>query len=177
MLFVQVSVVTDADLEAMDTVLATFVVDEAALADFDGDVAAPSPSDTAPPASGIVVGLRDLLPGDCFNDADVLFDEATGGGTVTLVSCDAPHDNEAIYAYEFPDTPFLSQQAVYDHLDELCPAAWPDYVGIPYENSALYMFYYYPTSESWSAGDRRAVCVAYDGNLEPITGTVNMSGI
>ena len=120
--------------------------------------------------------MRDLLPGDCFNDADVVLDEATADGTVTLTSCDVPHDNEAVYSYTFPDTQFMSQEVVFEHLDEWCPTYWPDYVGIPYENSALYMFYYYPTSESWNAGDRRAVCVAYDGSLEPLTGSVYMSG-
>lgn len=168
---VQVTVVSDADLEALDTVLATFVVDEVALANLaSGDTSSP------PPAGGSVVGLRDLLPGDCFNDADVVFDEATANGTVTLVSCDVPHDNEAVYSYTFPDTQFMSQELIFEHLDEWCPTYWPDYVGIPYENSALYMFYYYPTSETWNAGDRRSVCVAYDGSLEPITGSVYMSG-
>jgi serine protease Do len=175
----QISVVSDADLEAMDMILNTFVVDEAALADLAGAAtAAPEPAPPPPPAGdGLVIEAHDLLPGMCFNDADVVYESAEDFiNQVTTTSCDVPHDNEVVLAYEFPDTPYLSDEAVWEHLDMVCAEAWPGYVGIPYAESSLYFFYFSPNSESWAAGNRMGICIAYDGDLEPLVGSVFMSG-
>ena len=172
LLVVQVAVITDADLEALDNILATFIVDEAALANLvDGSTAAP------PPGGGLVVGAAELLPGDCFDDASV---EIIGDGLaaqVTTTSCDQPHDNEVVVVYEFPDTEFTSDEMVWEQMDQVCTDAWPDYVGIAYADSGLWFYYYAPTAAEWNAGNRIGVCVAYDGNLDPITGSVFGSGL
>ncbi len=172
LLVVQVGVITDADLEALDMILRTFIVDEVALANLaDGSTAAP------PNGGGLVLAVAELLPGDCFNDADVTASGDGLEGQVTTVSCDQPHDNEVVVTYEFPDTQFTSDEMVWEQMDTVCTDAWPDTIGIPYADSALWFYYYSPNSADWNAGNRIGVCVAYDGNLDPITGSVFGSGL
>ena len=155
LLAIQVAVITDADLEALDTILRTFVQRQhQRLGGHLAQHRLEAPIVEAVVATG--VGLD---------------------GQVTTVSCDQPHDNEVVLTYEFPDTQFTSDEMVWGHLDQVCTDAWPDYVGIPYADSTLWYFYYAPSSDDWNAGDRIGVCVAYDGDLEPITGTVFGSGL
>ncbi|MDJ0925328.1 MAG: trypsin-like peptidase domain-containing protein [Acidimicrobiia bacterium] len=168
-MLVQIQVISEADLEALDTILNTFVADELALANLiDGSTAT---------GGGLVLTGAELLPGDCFNDVDVV---TYGDGLdveITTVPCDQPHDNEVVLTYYFPDTQFTSDEMVWEQLDTVCSDAWPDYVGVPYLESALYFYYYPPSAADWNVGNRIGVCVAYDGDLEPITGSVFMSGI
>jgi hypothetical protein len=178
LMLLQVIVVSDADLEALDAVLASFVVDEVALANLAGDATAAPPPPTLPPSGGgAVVDAHELFPGDCFNDADVVSDSEDYIDQITTVSCDVPHDNEVVLAYEFPDTPFPSDSAVTDELDRVCADAWPGYVGIPYAESILYYIYFSPDAVAWEMGNRMGICAAYDGTLEPLTGSVYMSGM
>jgi hypothetical protein len=41
--------------------------------------------------------------------------------------------------------------------DELCAAEFESFVGLPYEESVLYLTYLTPTREGWSEGDREVV--------------------
>ena len=41
-----------------------------------------------------------------------------------------------------------------------CKAAFETYVGIDYDNSTLYLSYYYPTEETWTEiNDREILCI------------------
>jgi serine protease Do len=173
LLLVQIQVITDADLEALDTILNTFIVDEAALANLgDEGTAAPPPSD-----GGLLLAYNELLPGDCFNDVDVATDDEGFVSDITTVSCDEPHDNEVVLAYEFAAGPYPGSDEVSSELDEACVAAWPDYVGVSFEESVLFVYQIAPGQVDWEAGDRIGICAAYDGSFEPITGTVFGSGL
>jgi hypothetical protein len=172
LLLVQVQVISDADLEALDTILNTFVVDEAALASLgDGETAAPRADD-----GGLVLAYNELLPGDCFNDIDVATNDEGLVTEITTVSCAEPHDNEVVLAYEFSPGPYPGDDAIGTEMEAICVAAWPDYVGIPYEDSALYVYHITPGRADWEAGDRIGICSAYDGDFEPIAGSVFGSG-
>ncbi|MEA2000867.1 MAG: trypsin-like peptidase domain-containing protein [Actinomycetota bacterium] len=172
LMLLQIVVVSDADLEALDTILNTFVVDEAALANLAGDTTA------APPdaGTGLVLAAWEMLPGDCFDDSSVTYADDGTISTVTTLSCDTAHDNEVVLAYEFPAAPWPGEEAVFESLDAVCSAAWPDYVGVPYVDSALFFTYFYPTEANWAAGIRTGTCFAYDGNLAPLTGSAYMTG-
>lgn len=176
LMMIQVVVVSEADLEALDTVLGTFVVDEAALANLSGGSTAAPPPTTSAPGVGSEIDTGFLLPGDCWDDASMTYGDSGLASTVTLVSCDGPHDNEVISIYEFPDTAYPGDDAVFAELDTVCPAAWPDYVGVPYAQSELFYWYLAPSAETYEVGDRVGVCMAYDSNLVPLQGSVYGSG-
>ncbi len=173
LLLVQVQVITDADLEALDTILNTFVVDEGALALLGEEgTAAPPPSQ-----GGLVLAYNELLPGDCFNDIDVVTNDQGLITEITTVSCAEAHDNEVVLAHEFPPGPYPGDDVLGAELEAICVAAWPDYVGVPYEASALYVYHIAPWQGDWEDGDRIGICSAYDGDFEPITGSVFGSGL
>jgi hypothetical protein len=44
-------------------------------------------------------------------------------------------------------------------------------VGLPYEESALYVSYLSPTVESWRGGDRELLCLLEAPEGETLTGT------
>jgi serine protease Do len=173
LMLIQVVVVSEADLEALDTVLGTFMVDEVALANLAGVDAAPTATG---PTVGDAIDAAYLLPGDCWDDSSLAFSDTGDVTTVTLVSCDGPHDNEVVSVYEFPDAPYPGEEAVFAELDAVCAAAWPDYIGVSYEQSELWYYYLYPSEDAWSTGDRLSVCMAYDASGAPLQGSVFMSG-
>lgn len=134
--------------------------------------------------SGEIVGGGDLdvmtlQVGDCFNDSDdmedVVFD-------VAAVPCSEPHDNEVfavrnlstgLSSGEFPGDDAL-QTASYEYCSG---TVFDDYVGTPYLDSALDVFTFTPTAESWEQGDRDFVCALYRLDLGKLTGTARGSGL
>lgn len=108
-----------------------------------------------------------LKVGDCLDDA-------SSSGTVTTaptVPCGEPHDSEAYAAVTMKGTAFPGDAAVKDQANEGCAGAFPAFVGIAYDDSALSISYYFPTKESWANGDRQILCTIYDPDTKT-TGTL-----
>jgi hypothetical protein len=61
-----------------------------------------------------------------------------------------------------PDGDFPGEEAVVEQADESCTAEFESFVGLPYEESALYLSYLTPSEETWPAGDREVLCTVYD---------------
>jgi len=128
---------------------------------------------TARDASGTPTAENDnadvfsIKVGDCLNDA-------TASGTVTtapIVPCSKPHDSEAYKSILMKDGDFPGEEAVKTQADQGCADAFPDFVGIPYDDSKLSISYYFPTTDSWSNGDREILCTIYDDGVKT-TGTL-----
>ncbi|WP_158507195.1 septum formation family protein [Subtercola sp. Z020] len=126
----------------------------------------PTPRLTSTPVSTTAADVFDLAVGDCLN-------QSTGDtvSDVPSVDCAAPHELEVFYLLTLPDA------AVYPALDELTAAAssgcgdhFAEYVGVPYEQSALAFTEFSPTETSWAGGDRTVTCVLGDPN-GPTTGS------
>ncbi len=112
-------------------------------------------------SDGLTVSVFDIKVGDCYQDP-----EASDFVTeLTVVDCDAPHDNE-IYAFGlYPaddNADFPSEAELDEFSDEFCTESFEEYVGIPYADSIYYITYLQPTEESWGDGDREVVCILYD---------------
>lgn len=118
--------------------------------------------------------------GDCFDDPDSL----TMGTNSTVfelpaVPCNQPHDNEvfALIDLEGDDDDYPGQDAVLTEGQERCEAAFEDYVGVSFDESALSMDpYLFPTEQTWSAGDREIVCALYAADLSKLSGSKADSG-
>ena len=54
---------------------------------------------------------------------------------------------------------------------EICLEAFDGFVGTPYVDSELDIYYLIPSEESWSDGDREVVCAVYDLSGEQLIGT------
>jgi hypothetical protein len=123
-----------------------------------GGAGAPTPN---PP--GTVVDLFDANVGDCYLDA-----EATAAN-YTVVDCAQPHDREVFALFDLPDGPFPGEQAVADDAVAGCIEEFEAYVGIGYDESALFADQPITPSEgSWDGGDREVICLLYspDGQIE-----------
>ena len=109
--------------------------------------------------------------GDCLNDAD------TDGvvSTVPIVECSSPHDSEVYEAGDVPDGDFPDDEALTTAAEQICGPSFDAFIGLGYEESLYDYSYYFPTEESWAAGDREVLCVAFADDASKITGT--LSGI
>ena len=120
------------------------------------------------------VSALDLEAGLCFNDPR---DEELVR-SVSRVACEQPHDNEvfAVFDYTGQGDEFPGQEALGGQADEECEARFEDYVGIPYADSGLRATYLTPSEQTWADGDREIVCYLYEGDAEPLTGSMKDSG-
>lgn len=108
--------------------------------------------------------------GDCLLEpAEEEFD------TYTDLPCDQPHDLEVFHVVDHPagdDEPYPGLEEVADHAEDVCVAAFPDFVGVPWLDSTLETYHIYPVEEGWNIlDDREIVCAVYDP-AGPVEGTL-----
>jgi hypothetical protein len=113
--------------------------------------------------------LEDDVPtaevGDCVTN------DLVGGGTIEefeVVSCTDSHRAEMFFKFDMPDGDFPGQEGINTAVVEECQgSAFEDYVGTPYDESAVFVSPVTPTEETWNeADDREVLCfaVAQDGS-------------
>ena len=113
--------------------------------------------------------------GDCINEALL-----SGGGeetdSIPVVPCDEAHDSEVYAAFDVDYDAFPGVEQLQEDGSEYCLSEFEGFIGVPYDESAIYFSSYYPTEGSWdSLGDREILCVAYlDG--EQSTGSLEGAG-
>lgn len=106
-----------------------------------------------------------IAVGDCVNDGDLESAEVT---SVEKPSCDEPHDNEVYLTVELDDSEYPAdaaypgEEAVVELSDASCVDYFETWVGASVDDTSLHYFAYYPSSTSWTQGDREVVCLAYD---------------
>jgi hypothetical protein len=171
LMLLQVVAIDDRDLEALDTILATFVADEASLMSAGtGGVAGGSPG---------TVTLGTMQPGSCFDDASLPAEAADADVAIDLVDCAQPHDNETYLRYAYAagaSAPYPGDDALISELEGACYDSFATYVGIDYLDSSLMYFYFYPLEDAWQAGDRLGLCMLYDMNYEKLVGSAYQTG-
>jgi hypothetical protein len=112
----------------------------------------------------------ELEAGQCLNEPDT--EEVRN---VEVVDCSEPHDLEVYRTGELPDQTF--DPAIIDGASfEICLAAFDGFVGTPYADSELDIYYLIPSEQSWADGDREVVCAVYDLSGEQLTGTAGNVG-
>ncbi|CAN5416581.1 septum formation family protein [soil metagenome] len=132
--------------------------------------ATPRNAGGTPTAENTDADVFSIRVGDCLDDA-------TSSGTVTtapIVPCSTPHDSEAYTSIKMAGGAFPGADAVKTQADEGCAKAFPDFIGIPYDDSNLSISYYFPTKESWSNGDHEIMCTVYDEGAKT-TGTLKLA--
>ncbi|NIA25129.1 MAG: PDZ domain-containing protein [Gammaproteobacteria bacterium] len=143
------------------------------------DVPATNPPTAAPPATASpsqedVYEYLELWPGTCFDDEGIDLD----AGYITPVDCNQPHDNEVIAIIQFDSSePWPGSDVLQEEADTECAGSvFEDYVGVTYNSSALYVESIPAPRGDWEMGMAYAICVAYDMDWDPITGSVYQSG-
>ena len=112
----------------------------------------------------------ELETGQCLNEP-----ESEEVLNVEIVDCSEPHDLEVYQTADLPDQAF--DPAIIDSTSfEICLEAFDGFVGTPYADSELDIYYLIPSEASWSDGDREVVCAVYDLSGEQLTGTAENIG-
>lgn len=118
----------------------------------------------------------DLAVGDCFDPIADSDDQSFLAAQMR--ACDEPHLMEVIGLPTLDDpldAAYPGQAEVDRRSEDLCLAAFAEYVGVDYEDSRLGAAYYDPTSESWATGDRLILCVVESTPAAPLTRSVEGS--
>lgn len=124
-----------------------------------------------------------LALGDCYDDRSELSASPTDVVDAELaeVACADPHDAEVYALVEHPaavDADYPGEDALVQFAGPECLSRFGDFVGAPYETSALDFMFVFPTEQAWGLlDDRTVVCsvIALDGS--PLTGTAAGSGL
>lgn len=123
-----------------------------------------SPAEAVRDESGQVVeagesAATDIEVGDCL----AVSTNVEEISEVPVVPCTEPHDMEVYAEFELQGEKFPGDEKVSALADEGCYAAFPDYVGIEYEESTLDYQMYQPLEQGWTELDDRLVsCLLFD---------------
>lgn len=112
--------------------------------------------------------------GDCFDDPPSLTDVVNN---VDVIDCDDAHDNEIYAVVDYPEEGgYPGDAAVREFADEICIAEFESFVGFDYLQSELDLGYFWPTDESWDAGDRAVQCFVYELDGSKASGSLESAG-
>ncbi len=108
--------------------------------------------------------VDDIAVGDCLNvpEEDIF-------STIDPIDCAEPHDLEVFALVDLTgiSVGYPGDDAVYEAAYNACWDEFEGYVGVPYEDSVLYLDVFTPTLEGWDErGDRIANCVLYEVNAD-----------
>lgn len=101
------------------------------------------------------VGVFAIQFGDC-----LVVPEAVELQSLEGVPCDQPHDSQAYDAFDLTGFATLPnavemEEAAFNG----CVEGFESFVGVPYEESTLYISWLEPTAGSWAEGDREIQCM------------------
>ena len=104
--------------------------------------------------------IFEIGPGDCLLYVDV--DQVPN--TMPIYECNAPHDAEVFAEKYMTEALFPGSDATREQAQAYCLEQFTSYVGLPWEQSALELYYYYPTEGTWNSAmqDRLITCIVYD---------------
>ncbi|MBT8208453.1 MAG: hypothetical protein HKN07_00950 [Acidimicrobiia bacterium] len=106
-----------------------------------------------------VADVAELSPGDCLPELG--FEEISD---VRLIDCADPHSLEVYSVVQVgaPSDAFPGEDALSDTTFNACLAQFEGYVGVPYENSELWIYTLSPVREGWEDfNDRESICLLY----------------
>lgn len=106
-----------------------------------------------------------LAEGECFDDPD-----ADWSGTLALVDCDDPHDNEtyAVLAHPAGATePYPGKDAI-EAFADVCAAEFEARVESDVRDDLAWLKFW-PDGYTWALGNRAVTCILFDANMVELT--------
>lgn len=108
-----------------------------------------------------------LRAGDCFT-----LPKGEQVMTVTVQPCPTPHDAEVFADFELDPGPYPGDRLVTGAAEGGCIDRWEAFIGTPYDESTLDLYYFIPTKATWS--DRTVICSAMQDGVRT-SGTLRQS--
>lgn len=125
---------------------------------------ATQPEEPAAAAAPVDKHVAELAVGDCF-DGDALGENVF---TVPVTTCEGEHRSEVYAVTTLADGQFPGDEQIHVMADEYCTQEFERFVGLTYDDSELYLWWFPPGKQNWVAGDRTVQCI-----IEPYEGTVS----
>jgi hypothetical protein len=124
-------------------------------------------SDTgASSTAGDEVEATEISVGDCVPKA--LADDPNME-TIDLVPCGQPHAEEVYAEFDLPRGDYPGDAAITEAAEEGCVTRFDTFIGMPFDDSELAIYFLHPLEESWPQ-DREVTCLV--SAPEPTTGTL-----
>lgn len=97
-----------------------------------------------------------------------LLDQDEGISTLPLMECSEVHDAEIIGMFDLDNESYPGDEEVRDLAQQNCESLFEEYIGHPFSESELEMWYIWPNETTWdNNNDREVICIAYlDGASE-----------
>lgn len=108
-----------------------------------------------------------IIVGDCL--------DSTTNSTVSqvpIVPCAEEHDEEVFGSFTLPPGEFPAAETLESEGWEQCDALFAEYIGLPYEESALEYYTLSPTQDSWESRNDRVVSCIVSDPAGPMTGSL-----
>ena len=116
---------------------------------------------------GGTLQVNDLKVGDCFNT-----DVSQDIDDVDAVPCAEPHAYELFHIFTMTDSGSYPTDSQFDdETDAACRPAFAEYVGMAYDDSALFVSTLTPTKDGWDDGDHTVQCILHEEDESNITGS------
>lgn len=113
-------------------------------------------------------GAMTVQVGDCI-DVDALGEQETFTD-LPVIPCDDEHTGEIYAEKVLDDGDYPGDDSIQEEADTFCGEEFEGFVGMPYADSALYYWSFYPTKDSWRLDDRTIQCVLE--SEDPVTGSL-----
>ena len=91
------------------------------------------------------------------------------------IDCERSHTFQLVVRSEPVILGVVDGDAISDAAWDECLSSFEDFVGVPYGDSALYLYWLTPTVEGWNAGDREVVCLVYVPDGKNLVGSAEGS--
>ncbi len=151
-------------------------------ADDEGDAPAATTTSTSTPLVGTLTPTEAVIAGQCLDDVP---DPAQQTYAVMVIPCEDPHTYE-VYAQAKLDlgatptqngAPYPGALAVANGAESQCVGAFPQFMGVKWEESEYDIQSWWPSEQSWATKkDRTILCAVYRVTGGKTKGTVRGSG-
>jgi len=121
--------------------------------------------------------VTELTVGDCISKHEAIPNAGPSSSgsfkdsDVSLVPCTDKHEWE-VYSKQAADITSFNHQKLVTEAQKVCGSTFETFVGVPYNDSRLSVYFYTPTSDSWDNGDRNITCLTGKGNHGTVSGTL-----
>jgi Septum formation len=129
--------------------------------------------DSQAPCGNVESYLRTAIPTVPVSVGDCVAEVTDNPFDLKAVDCGTAHAGEVFAVTQHPAArgePYPGNQAITDYAEQTCDASFAEYVGIDFDSSELDFAYWFPTIDSWPAGDREFLCVLAKPDNSPLVG-------
>jgi hypothetical protein len=129
--------------------------------------------------SGVVTARADdadifsLEVGDCISAFD-----AGEVASVSVIPCTDSHEMEIFARFQIDEDEFPGDEETGTIANDGCVEEFEAFIGVPYNQSELFVSYLYPNEDTWGNGDREVLCTVYElgDNDKPLEVTGSLQG-